>query len=316
MAKSARQIKRLKALIARADAVASVATTEWRKCVREIRKEVAYLTSRLDLGQNAANREKVIRSVEVQINRLEKRLDSLVRSQLLTAAKTAHLDAKDITGASESVLRYDPKYSLELVKLIQERTGGSMAATFTRSMSRNAVTQLRNAVVRAFTENALAGGSTRQLHNAIRDGWEAAVGNDRNLRFIDRSGREWDTNTYIQMNVRTNSMKMYNTQIVRDFAAANDSDLVRISRDGRTDAHSCEVCKFWAGRIVSITGKTKGFPTIEQSEDAGMFHPNCIHTLEPVSEEFDDEEIAEQKAKWKEDRRKISVRKTTRRAET
>ena len=305
MAKSARQIRRLKALIARADAVASVAKAEWRKCIREIKKEVAYLTTRLDLAANADNREKVIRAVEVQINRLYKRLDNLDKSQLLYSSKVAHADAKDITHSGESVLRYDPKYANELVKLIREQGGGSMAATFTREMARTAVTKLRNVVVAAFTEHALAGGSTRELHNAIRDGWNAAVGNERNFRFVDRRGREWDTNTYIQMNVRTNSMKMYNEQIVRDFAKANDSDLVRISRDGRTDQHSCDACKFWAGRIVSITGKTKGFPTIADAEEAGMFHPNCIHTLEPISEEFDDEEIAEQKEQWKEDRRKI-----------
>ena len=83
MAKSARQIRRLKALIARADAVASVAKAEWRKCIREIKKEVAYLTTRLDLAANADNREKVIRAVEVQINRLYKRLDNLAKSQML-----------------------------------------------------------------------------------------------------------------------------------------------------------------------------------------------------------------------------------------
>lgn len=299
MAKSARQIRQLKALFDRADLLAETAKREWRKTIREIRKEISFMSDQLDIGGSVADRERVIRQVQYHINRLNRRLDLMMDNQLMTVAKTAHEEAVEQTHSDDSVLRFDPKYAKETLKLIQARTGGGMAATFTRAMSQNAVTALRNAVVSAFMEHAATGGSARALANLIRDKWQVAAGDERNFKFVDRSGREWDTARYIQMNVRANSMRMYNHQIVRDFAEAYDSDFARISKDGRT-AHSCDACQYWAGRIVSISGKAKGFPSIEEAEDDGMFHPNCIHTLEPVHELFDEDEIAAAKEDYEE----------------
>ena len=33
----------------------------------------------------------------------------------------------------------------------------------------------------------------------------------------------------------------------------------------------------WQGKVLSITGKTKGYPTLEEAKAAGLFHPNCRH---------------------------------------
>ena len=291
MAKTARQVRQLKALFDRADLLADTARKEWRKTVREIRKEIAFMSRQLDVGGSSADRERIIRQVQFHINRLNRRLDRMMDSQMMTVAKAAHDEALIQTQSEGSVLRFDPAYAKETLKLIQARSGGGMAATFTKAMSQNAVTALRYAVVSAFQEHAATGGSARELANLIRDKWEAVAANERNFRFIDRAGREWDTARYIQMNVRANTMRIYNHQIVADFAKAYDSDFARISKDGRT-SHSCESCQFWAGRIVSISGKARGFPSIQDAEKDGLFHPNCIHTLEPVHELFDEDEIA------------------------
>jgi len=265
----------------------------------EIRKEILFLTRTLDIGTSADAREKVIGKVKLQIARLGRRMDALERQQLEAAAGYAH---KDAARKLDSVVRSDPKYTKELIGLIKERGGGGMAAVFTQSMTKTAVTALRNAVVGAFQENALAGGTARDLANLIRDRWEMAAGNVRNFRFFDKAGREWDTNRYIQMSVRTNSMKIYNETVIRDYLGTTGSDIARITRDGRVKL-SCEMCQFWAGKFISISGKTKGLPTYEQAEAEGMFHPNCIHTLDPADAELDAEEIEEQKATWADDRR-------------
>lgn len=304
MAKSAKQISELSALLKRADRIAETATGHWRRTVTEIRKEISYLSGRLNLGGSAADRERVIRAVQLHIVRLKRRLDSLVKSQMDVAAELAH---RDVERRTDSIVKRDPKYTRELLQLIEARGGGSMAATFTQAMSRTAVTALRNAVVGAFQENILNGGTARDLTHLIRDRWETAAGDVRNFRFFDRSGREWDTNRYIQMNVRANSMRMYNTQVVRDTIQATGSDLGRISADGR-DRLSCDSCKFWSGRVVSLSGKTRGFPSLADAEAAGVFHPNCIHTIEPVDEELDADYIAEQKELWKTDRNSPAAR--------
>lgn len=293
MARTPSQIRQLKNLLDRADALARVVTASWRRAVREIRKEVAYMTGELNVGRNAANRERVIRQVQYHINRLGRRIDRLENAHLEYTGRAA---LKAVDGYTGVRVEYSKARADAILSLVRARNGGSMAATFTRAMSKTAVSALRNAVVAAFQEQAVSGGTMAELNRSIRDRWDAIVRDDRNFRFVDRSGRVWETGRYIQMNVRANSMQIYNHQLMDGFARANGSDLVRVSRDGRTE-ESCDACRKWAGRILSITGRTKGFPTVEHAEDDGLFHPNCIHTLEPVVEGWDDD-IEEQKAEY------------------
>jgi hypothetical protein len=44
-----------------------------------------------------------------------------------------------------------------------------------------------------------------------------------------------------------------------------------------THRGACELCQPWQGKILSITGKTKGYPTLEEAKAAGLFHPRCRH---------------------------------------
>ena len=41
----------------------------------------------------------------------------------------------------------------------------------------------------------------------------------------------------------------------------------------------------WEGRIVSLTGATDGFPTMEEAKADGLFHPNCTHRIEYLDED-------------------------------
>lgn len=293
MARTPSQIRQLKNLLDRADALARAVTASWRRTVRDIRREVAYMTSELDMGRSAANRERVIRQVQYHINRLGRRIDRLEDAHLAYTGRAAMKAASGYTGIR---IEYSKARADAIMSLVRAENGGSLAATFTRAMSRSAVSALRNAVVGAFQEQAVSGGTMAELNRSIRDRWNAAVRGDRNFRFVDRSGRMWETGRYIQMNVRSNSMQIYNKSLIDGYTRANGSDLVRVSRDGRTE-ESCGICHKWAGRILSVTGKTRGFPTLEHAQDEGLFHPNCIHTLETVVEGWDDD-IEEQKAEY------------------
>jgi hypothetical protein len=95
------------------------------------------------------------------------------------------------------------------------------------------------------------------------------------------------------MNIRTNTMRVYNDCLVDDVARTTGSDLVRVSTGGDP---MCRLCAPWEGVILSVSGKTKGFPTYEQARQAGCFHPNCVHTIETVDDVWDGDEIELQKA--------------------
>lgn len=70
-------------------------------------------------------------------------------------------------------------------------------------------------------------------------------------------------------------------------------DLVRISpQPCWLGPQADEVCNRWRDRIVSMTGFTDGFPKLDDAlrEKPPLFHPNCKHTMIPLTPQ--EEEVA------------------------
>lgn len=88
--------------------------------------------------------------------------------------------------------------------------------------------------------------------------------------FKDRSGRMWNMRTYCEMHARTVCMEAH-LQGTANRLVEQGHDLVKVS----THRGACPLCEPWQGKILSITGKTKGYPTLEEAKEAGLFHPNC-----------------------------------------
>ena len=290
--KSAVQKQELRTLIQRADAVSRQCKGEVLKCVREIRKELLLQLEEHDISRNADMRDRLIAETQRRIDRLRRRLDRLMDAQMEYASKRAYNGAGRMLDGN--ITRYSTERMEVLLDAIKARGGEGMAATFTNGMSKSIVTALRNATVSAFREQAVEGMTNRELMKVIRDKWIGAAKDAENFKFVDRGGRVWNTDNYLMMSVRTNSMAMYNDTLVDTIARTTGSDLVRISDDGGT-ADSCDACKEWAGRIVSVTGNSKDFPSLDEAKADGLFHPNCIHTIEPVDEELDADEIEAQR---------------------
>ena len=104
--------------------------------------------------------------------------------------------------------------------------------------------------------------------------------------FKDRSGRIWNMRTYTEMVARTTTQQAH-TEGTLNRLSEQDHDLIIVSRH----RGACPLCTPWEGKILSISGKTKGYPTFEEAKAAGLMHPNCRHT---VSLYIDlDKEIAE-----------------------
>ena len=123
--------------------------------------------------------------------------------------------------------------------------------------------------------------------------------------FKDRSGKMWNMRTYTEMVARTTTMEAH-LQGTANRLVEQGHDLIKVS----THRGACEKCVPWQGEILSITGKTKGYPTLEEAKAAGLFHPNCRHAyglyidlekeieeLEREIEELEREEAAEKKDK-------------------
>lgn len=90
--------------------------------------------------------------------------------------------------------------------------------------------------------------------------------------FEDSAGRQWNMRSYAEMVARTSTMEAH-LQGTANRLGELGHDLVKVSRH----VGPCEKCAPWEGKILSLTGKTPGFPTLAEAREAGLFHPNCKH---------------------------------------
>ena len=104
--------------------------------------------------------------------------------------------------------------------------------------------------------------------------------------FVDKSGRRWNMKTYADMAARTVAAEATRRGKWNEFAEHGE-DLVRVSNHST----ECELCAPWEDAVLSITGKTPGYPTVNDAMAAGLFHPNCQHSTSlAVSEILKEEE--------------------------
>ena len=101
--------------------------------------------------------------------------------------------------------------------------------------------------------------------------------------FVDKIGRKWELSSYVEMATRTATARSA-LQGHIDRQVDLGEDLMMISSIGTT----CPICVNWQGKIISITGKTPGYPTLESAKQAGVFHPNCKHTIMAYAPEITD----------------------------
>jgi hypothetical protein len=90
--------------------------------------------------------------------------------------------------------------------------------------------------------------------------------------FRDAKNREWNMRSYSEMVARTSTMEAH-LQGTANRLLEHGHDLVKVS----SHSGACEMCQPWQGKVLSLTGKTQGYPTLEETRAEGLFHPNCRH---------------------------------------
>jgi hypothetical protein len=95
-------------------------------------------------------------------------------------------------------------------------------------------------------------------------------------------GKELGLADYISMVALTAARNVFN-QGVQNAMYGRGEDLAMISREVRTN--SCGTCRDWAGKIVSISGKSEEYPALDTAIRQGLLHPHCIHFLIPIDYE-------------------------------
>lgn len=92
--------------------------------------------------------------------------------------------------------------------------------------------------------------------------------------FVDKAGRNWDLSSYAEMCARTvGSHAALQGHIDRQIEVGED--LVKVSSIGTT----CPICQRWQGVVLSISGNSPKYHSLDEAKSSGLFHPNCKHTL-------------------------------------
>ena len=218
---------------------------------------------------------------EQQLAQIRQVLDQLPQE----AANWAqlHIPAMYQEGMRVAAQRLPGGMDLGMTKLHQDAVrilGENMALRLGDATDRvgRTVDDVFRKVGMANIQQAFVGGETRA---AASKAIVADLQKQGMTSFVDRAGRSWDLGTYAEMVARTTSREATQTGTVNK-GLQEGTDLFQIDSYGG----ACDDCARWEGEIVSATGSTPGYPTLDEAEADGFGHPNCGHTLMPyVSDE-------------------------------
>ena len=162
------------------------------------------------------------------------------------------------------------------LKIIAENTTEKMLETM-RAVRRNGIYNL-NEIYRMRTKAKLVSGvDKRRAVDAIAEDIQKFLESKQVQRLVDVGGKNWSLGRYAEMAVRTTHQKVHN-QAVMNVALDNGYNLVQVSDHAR----ECQLCRPWENKVLSITGAGK-YPSVEEATASGLFHPNCKHSLTPIS---------------------------------
>ena len=189
-----------------------------------------------------------------------------------------------LSGGLDAKYKYT-KADDEVVKALVEGSaqyfGEAMSGVsrFATKLLSEATKQRTRAII---SEGVITGATRKQISDSV-----AGELKDGLVSLVDRSGRKWSFEAYSEMLARTQLVKAANEGMLNELSY-NDYDLVQVTQHNG----SCPLCQPWEGQILSITGKTSGFKTIDDAEAEGLFHPNCAHRYVPYHPEIADRSLA------------------------
>lgn len=143
-----------------------------------------------------------------------------------------------------------------------------------RGISRSASNLLSDGLKQQLNFIIAEGKLTGETRKAISKNLQSRLEDEGLTALTDRSGRQWSFENYTRMLARTKAVEARNQGLTNRMLGMG-YDLVQVTN------HRSEhpECAFWEGKILSLSGKTEGYPTLQQAISAGLFHPNCKHAI-------------------------------------
>lgn len=174
---------------------------------------------------------------------------------------------------------------------VHAKKGAKDMADDLRAVEKAAVKQALTAYQRIITEVTVAVTEGTGTRKGAAQRALARFANAGITGFVDKAGRKWEIATYVEMAVRTRAAEvMVDAHLGR--LEAVGVKLVMVSEA----PYECDLCKKWEGKILEVGGPSgkhtvevkQGRDTIKvkvegsfaEAKSAGLFHPNCRHSVE------------------------------------
>ena len=258
--------------------------------LQDMASELSALYAQAEERMIAAVARRLARGVEESgwANRKLEEVQAF-RSELLRELETLSRSAAELRGsmldaawdAGESGLTDELGVRLEVIP--QARLAGIAVIETELNQKFDA---LQSAVLRAVDDQyrsiigqvvAAQATGTITTKQALKQALNAFA--DRGVSgFTDRAGRRWGMAEYSEMAVRTGMMRAAIAGYSAD-ALEHGETLVIVS----DHADECPLCRPWERKVLAIAPEGLQHPdcqgTLDGARAAGLFHPNCLHSI-------------------------------------
>lgn len=215
-------------------------------------------------GEVTAAHAQLAREMDRAGERREKLLESVMDRAALTGGAKFHQDMRAVTGEAGHISPNSAKSAYILADL------------------NNALGSAERRILRQFDDRYadVIGAVSAKMATGVTTAREAVgealqIFADKGIDgFVDRGGHHWTLENYAEMAALTAIERATLSGYV-DTMQSYGYDLAVI--DGH--AGSCPICAAWEGVIVSVSGESRDYPSLQEAEDAGCFHPRCLHGI-------------------------------------
>jgi len=272
--------------------VEKVEMTEEEKLIKLYQKAfndiLARVNMSIDAGRFTARDKALLQDLNRIINHLEIEMTQFAYDEvpaMYTAEREKALillnEALGTAAIAEQLTLIDERAIKEMQKLFYK--GQKTAITAVKQNMNNVVKQLA-------TKQKLTGGKTKELAKEFA---KIIEGNGV-FTFEDEAGRKWNLVDYGRMAIRTANTRAVNQSTI-NAGQELGNDLVRMSHH----LSSCPLCAMYEGRVYSVSGKDKRYPSLASINNGAMItysvlHPSCRHRFTNYIEDLNTDAENEQ----------------------
>lgn len=248
---------------------------EYRRAIQQIKDEL----QRVDLTDfQRANMIAMMNSIDNALHELEAYSRGWIHSTYQKIAKHATASTlvelglvKTFTEAMR-IASFN-KLNKDVVELYISDTQADVLEV-TRNVSRRVRNTIRKVAGEVMRQNMAEGVNAPKSHKwMMLERLRKELGDAVETGIIDRAGRRWKPEDYVDMLTRTKSMELYNIAKMNE-AVSRGAYYGLIQGPPAKDA-----CRFHIGRIIKLVPNAPGdYPTYEDLKSSNqIFHPRCRH---------------------------------------